>query len=202
MASDEVCDCDSDPDLTSPARYCGEGGEGFGCGRGSSPIQQMIVDENAVEPLFLAELCALDYLGEGFVCGLEYSDSESDPALHPIVPEPRDWPVLLICDPVFQPFLNPVDAKTIYDFGTLVSSTRPKAVNRLFVTATNSFLLSRSISLVGKMRLEMLSATRLTSVAESLISLLAILFVHNLSVYARLTPVSRWNGLHSLKPLL
>lgn len=45
----------------------------------------MVVYEDTVEPLFLAELCALDYLVEGFVCGLEYSNSKSDLTLHPIV---------------------------------------------------------------------------------------------------------------------
>ncbi len=43
VASDEVCYCDSDPDLSGPAGYRGEGSEGFRCGRSICPVEQMVV---------------------------------------------------------------------------------------------------------------------------------------------------------------
>ena len=67
MSPDEVCYGDSDPDPMGPGGYCGESGEGFGCGCGFCPVEQMVVDEDGVESMFFAELCSLDYLLEGFV---------------------------------------------------------------------------------------------------------------------------------------
>jgi hypothetical protein len=47
----------------------------------------MIVDEDAVEAMFLAELCSFDGVGVGFVGCLEDSASESDPTFHASVLE-------------------------------------------------------------------------------------------------------------------
>lgn len=67
MASDHVRHCYSDSDPPGPGGYRGEGGEGFWGGCGFCAVEEVVVDEDGVESVFLAELCSLDYLLEGFV---------------------------------------------------------------------------------------------------------------------------------------
>ena len=83
VASDEVRYCDSDSDPPGPGGYGGEGGEGFGGGRGLCPVEQMVVYEDTVEAVFLAELCSPDNFLERFSVGEEEPASESDRILHP-----------------------------------------------------------------------------------------------------------------------
>jgi len=65
-----------------PSGYRGEGGERFGCGCNFSPVEQMVVDEDRIEAVLLAEPRPLYNMTEGFVGCLEDSASEPDLALH------------------------------------------------------------------------------------------------------------------------
>jgi hypothetical protein len=87
MASHHVGYRNSDSDPPGPGGYCGEGCEGFRRGRGSGPIEQMVVDEDTVEAVFLTELCSFDDLSEGFVGCLEDPASEPGLILHPLIHE-------------------------------------------------------------------------------------------------------------------
>ena len=82
MASDEIGYCDSDSDPPGPGGDCGKGGEGFGCGCGFRPVEQMVVYEDGVEAVFLAELCPLYNALEGFIGRQEDPASEPDLILH------------------------------------------------------------------------------------------------------------------------
>src|SRR5713226_9004748 len=82
VSSDHVCYCDSDPDPPGPRGYSGECCEGFWGGCGFCPVEQMVVYEDGVEAVFLAELCALNDVREGFVGREEDSATELDLTLH------------------------------------------------------------------------------------------------------------------------
>ena len=79
MSTDHVRYCDPDSDLPGPSGYCGKSCEGFGSSCGFCPVEQMVVNEDRVEAMFLAELRTLDNILEGFVGGKE--DSASEPGL-------------------------------------------------------------------------------------------------------------------------
>jgi len=67
VSTDEVCYCDSDSDFPGRGGYRGEGCEGFGRGRCPCPVEQMVVYEDRVKPVFFAELRPLYDTLEGFV---------------------------------------------------------------------------------------------------------------------------------------
>src|SRR6266516_8181425 len=67
MSPDHVCYRNPYSDPTGPGGYCCKSGERLRRGCGFCPVEQVVVDEDGVEAVFLTELRSLDDLMEGFV---------------------------------------------------------------------------------------------------------------------------------------